>query len=449
MKQHTPPLSHQKECVKQVHRFGGSALIADEQGLGKTYEALLSVFLWERSPAIVVCPASLKWTWNREAWHHLRIRSLILNGRKPDKRTNLKGNKLVILNYQILEAWLPYLEKMEAGTLIVDECQGIKNRTTKSYKNVRRLLQHVPHFLALSGTPLTNRPSELWPVLNLLCPKEWPNFHPFAMEHCKPQRKPWGMTYNGAEKLPKLHRKMIRHCMIRRRKKEVLDLPEKIHSVVPLPLKNRKEYDKAETQFLRWLKETVGLSAAKKAQRAGKIVETGYHRRLAAKHKIPAVIDWIDDFLSNSDKKLVLMGCHQIAIQPLYKKYKNITVLVDGSVRGEKRQYAVDSFQNKKEKRLFIGNIQAAGVGLTLTAASHLAFFELDWTPGNMMQASDRVHRIGQNETTNIYYLVAENTIEERIANIIQSKASIVGSVLDGKNAETLDVHSLLLESLT
>ena len=155
----TPPLTHQKECVKQVERFEGSALIADEQGLGKTYEALLSAFIWGRDPVIVVCPASLKWTWAKEAWNHLGIRGLILNGRKPDNRTKLAGNDIVILNYQILEAWMPYLKKMKAGTLIVDECQAIKNRTTKSYKNTKELIKHVDHFLALSGTPLTNRPT--------------------------------------------------------------------------------------------------------------------------------------------------------------------------------------------------------------------------------------------------------------------------------------------------
>lgn len=443
----TEAFPHQTKCMYKVKHFGGNALIADEQGLGKTMEALLATDFCGNFPAIVVCPSSLKLVWQREARLHFGINGRVLYGRTLKENEFLSKERLVILNFEILKAWLPRLKKMGAKTLIVDECQAIKNRHSQQYKNIKELVHAVPHFLALSGTPLTNRPSEMWPVLNLLRPDIWPSFFPFAMKHCQPTRKPWGMVYNGAERLDELHADASRYCMIRRLKKDVLDLPEKITSVVPLEISNRKEYERAEKDFLKWLKERKGTSAYKKAKKAAQVVAVGYWRRMVAEQKIPAVIDWVKTFLDGTDEKLVLMGCHKLPLQKLHDQFEDIAVRLDGTVSTAKaRMQAVDSFQNDQRVRLFLGNIRAAGTGITLTAASTLAFFEIDWTPGAMEQASDRIHRIGQKRTSNICWLIAARTIEETIAEIVQEKSKVISNVLDGGNKEIISVYDSLMD---
>jgi len=160
---------------------------------------------------------------------------------------------------------------------------------------------------------------------------------------------------------------------------------------------------------------------------------------VAVRGKLNAVFEWIDNFFESSDDKLVVFAHHQFVIEAIYERYKEIAVKLTGETSMKDRQKAVDEFQNNPETRLFVGNIQAAGVGLTLTAASTAAFVELAWTPSAHTQAEDRIHRIGQRNTATIYYLVAAGTIEERIAKIIRKKAEITSVVTDGES-EKFDI---------
>ena len=161
------------------------------------------------------------------------------------------------------------------------------------------------------------------------------------------------------------------------------------------------------------------------------------------------VIKWIDDFLEINDGKIVLYCCHKKIINRLHKKYRHISVMVDGSTPTHKRKMAVDSFQKNKKIRIFIRNIRASGEGITLTAASTMAFVELDWTPGKHTQAEDRIHRIGQKNASDIYYLIAKGTIEEYLCELIQKKQKIISEVLDGtSNDNTLDIYDELEKKL-
>ncbi len=432
----TEPFAYQGEDVRQIDDFEGRALISGEMGVGKTLEALLYCFDHPNlRPIIVVCPKSLKWNWVKEARTHIGMKSVVLEGSKPSTGKLSSTTQLFIINYDILGGWLPLLVALKPQIIIGDEIHFIKSRKAKRFKYFKELCKGVPHILAISGTPLVNRPAELWNIVNLLRPKIFKSWRIFADTYCDPTLTRWGIQYNGATNLDQLHKILVDNCLIRRLKKDILkDLPPKSRFVVPLPIENPQEYRSAEKDFIKWLGKQ-SKKKAKKAKKSVSLVKMGYLKRLAASLKIKSVFEWIDNFLEDTDEKLLLFCIHKSVLHAIYDRYKKKAVFIDGSVSGEDRQKAVDTFQKSKWCRLFIGNIQAAGIGITLTAASTVVFAELDWTPGNMMQCEDRVHRIGQtSQKVQIFYLVAHRTIEEKLCEILQSKQKVLDATLDGSS---------------
>jgi len=403
-------------------------------GLGKTLEALK----WLRQnpklkPAVVVCPASLKWVWETEASMHLGMRSEILNGQKPPKRGFIGKHPLIIINYEILQYWLEYLQRLNLQVLLLDECHYIKNLRANRTKAVRKLAKRIPHIIGIGGTPLTNRPSELWPILNLIRPDHFGSLWSYRWRYCNPIRKPWGWEYKGANNLKELHRKLNSLMMIRRLKKDVLsELPDKTRQIIPMDIDNRNEYQEALNNFVTWLtrKSTV---KAERAKRAEQLVQMGYLKRLSAELKMKFVLQWIDDFLEESDGKLVLGAIHKNIIRQVHSRYKHISVVADGSVTGKKRKFVIQTFQKNKSIRLLVGNIDVIGLGHTLTAASTGALLEIPWTPAKAIQFEDRIHRIGQKKVVMIYYLIAKDTIEEKLCELLQKKQAILSATLDGK----------------
>ena len=433
-----------------IHQWMGRALLADEMGLGKTLQALYWCFKTKKArPIVVVCPASLKYNWEREASHHVSMVCEILEGQRPPKRMPTIVPPILIINYEILQYWVPFLKKIGVKVVIIDECHYIKNRRSKRYKAVKALCEGVEHVIALSGTPLTNRPAELWPTLSIIRPDKFKSFFKFAFKYCKPQKLPWGWVYNGAKNLDELHEKLSRLCMIRRLKKDVLkELPRKVRKVIPVSLTNRKEYEEAANNFINWLGR-ISPEKARKAKKSEALVMVGYLLRLCAKLKVAYVNDWIDNFLESSEGKLVVFTCHRKMIDLLHERYGKASVIVDGRVTGKHRQKAVDRFQRDPRIRIFLGNVRAAGVGLTLTAANVCVFTDLPWTPGELVQGEDRIHRIGQKSEATIYYLVARDTIEEKLCRILQEKQSILEEILDGTGSgDNLDIFNELLKTI-
>lgn len=440
---------YQEKAVRKIQHFHGRVLLADEMGLGKTLEALK----WleqnpKLRPAVVICPASLKWVWETEASLHLGMRSEVLNGQKPPRKGLTGKHPLLIINYEILQHWLEYLKELEPKVLILDEVHYIKNYRAKRTKAVNKLNKGIPNIIGIGGTPLTNRPAELWTILHLIRPDIFSSVWSYRWRYCNPVRKPWGWEYKGANNLRELHRKLNSVMMVRRLKKDVLsELPDKTRQVIPLEIEI-DEYDEALNNFIKWLTKK---SAAKveRAKRAERLVQMGYLKRLAASLKMDKVLKWVDDFLESSDGKLVLYCVHKDIIKQIHSKYKHTSVVVDGSVTGKKRKIAVKIFQNNKSIRIFIGNIKAAGVGITLTAANTLAFVEMNWTPGDHTQAEDRIHRIGQKGAAMIYYLIARGTIEENLCELIQKKQAILSAILDSKKRiNKLDIFDELQKAL-
>lgn len=427
---------YQKEGVRLISKFDGRSLLADEMGLGKTLQSL-TWYDWnfdDTALCIVVCPASLKYNWEREVLRHIGIRAAVCNGRKPPKKRRLFVKyRVIIINYDILGYWLEYLKSLKPDLIIIDEAQYAKSLAAQRTKYVTELCLDVPYVIALSGTPLTNRPAELFPVLHILWPRKYRRFHRFAWKFCDPRRNFRGRwEYKGAKNLPLLHEQLKRNGMIRRLKRDVLqDLPPISHNIVLLDIKNRKEYDDAERDFLKWL-HTKSPAKANRAARAQRMVKRGYLRRLIGELKLQAVKEWIDSFFSESDDKLIIFGIHKNVLKPLYEHYHSRAVLVDGSIVGRKRQLAVDKFQTSHKTKLFLGNVQAAGTGHTLTASRTVGLIEIPWTPGEVTQAVARAHRISQTRGVSCYYLVVYNTIEHDLIKLIQHKQGILDSTLDG-----------------
>lgn len=446
---------YQKQGVRGIEGFGLRALLADEMGLGKTIQFLASFRRNHKSctPTVVVCPASLKWNWAREAMMHIGCRAEVLEGRTPPPSSRLHPrHRLLVLNYEILPYWMDWLKDLDPQLVGIDECQYIKNREAQRTQAVKELCRGIPHVVMMSGTPLTSRPAELWPALNILQPGVFDAFTTYAWDYCQPRMGRRGWEYKGATNLDELHETLETTCMIRRRKVDVLDqLPEKTRVVIPfeLPRKSYAEYTYAEMNFTRWLAKTKGKARARRASKAAQLTRLGYLKRLAAELKYKQTVEWIDTFFDESDGKLVVFGIHQRIIKPLVERYGKLAVFVDGSVTGRKRQVAVDKFQENANTRLFIGNLKAAGVGLNLTAAHTVGFGELGWTPGEHTQGEDRIHRIGQRDAATCYYLVARGTIEEDLCRILQEKQAILEATLDGKGSgDDLDIFDQLMNCI-
>jgi SWI/SNF-related matrix-associated actin-dependent regulator 1 of chromatin subfamily A len=443
----------QEEGVRQIYNFGGRALLADEMGLGKTIQALQWIRkIPKRRPVIIITPASMKFTWQAEAAMHFGMRTEVIEGHRKGRRP-LPSGDVIILNYDLLRSWLPALIRANPKCLIIDEVQFIKNLDARRTKCVLKLANDVPSVssvVGLSGTPITNRPIEFWPVLQAIRPDLYPSFTKFAWRYCKPKYTPWGWQFNGSAHESELNRILLRECMIRRLKKDVLpELPDKVRRAVSFKLKSYLEYNEAEKNFLGWLKKQSPVRA-KRAKKSQALTKVGYLLRLVAKLKLEWTTKWIEEFLeANPGEKLVGFTMHTFVIDHLKQKFGHRCVFVDGRVTGRMRAETVRQFQSNKRIDLFLGQWTAAGIGITLTAAHNFAAFDFPWTPGDLVQGEDRIHRIGQKKNCHIHYLAVLGTIEEKLIKILKKKSKILDAILNGgRRVGTLDIFDVLLREM-
>ncbi len=446
---------YQLEACNEIDWFDGRSLIALDPGLGKTGTSLHYIKQHPQcTPCLIICPASVKYHWKSEAKRWAGIDATVLEGLRP-YQLSVK-NKAVIINYtlvsgrkKIKENWVDYLRTLKFKTVIIDECQSIGGKSKQS-ENVKELCRGVPHILALSGTPAVNRPIELFNTLSILKPKEFRSRIRFASRYCNPQWTPWGWDYTGCSNSEELHEVLLDACMVRRRKCDVLkELPEKIREVIPISLSDELEYNRANTDFLEWLKNQ-SFELAEQAGKAEEITKVGYLLRLAAQLKVTSVVEWINNFLAETDEKLVVGAIHKGMIKALREKTKAKSVLIDGDVTGHKRKEQIDIFREDSKCRVCFGNIKAMGTGTDgLQIAHHIAIVELGWTPGGMIQLEDRCHRIGVKDTVFSYWLISSGTIEEKLAKILQQKQENLSNIFDGgKNEDDIVVYNQLLREM-
>lgn len=456
----------QKKGVSFIESKDGRAIIADEMGLGKTAQSLAWLHLHpELRPALIIVPATLKLNWEKEInmWIPNPGKIQILYGERPTE-PDLYGD-LIIINYDILPneyetfigpdkkkhkkpvkftGWVDYLLQLKPHVLILDEIHYIKENSSYRTKAVKSF-NKVPHVIGLSGTPALNRPIELHNALQLVNRKLIPDRMTYAFRYCGAKHNGFGWDFNGSSNEEELH-EILQCIMIRRKKVDVLkELPAKIYSYVPIKLDNQKEYDEVESNFLDWLLANRGEEATERASKAEAFTKIEVLKQVSIKGKIAQIVDWIKNFL-DINGKLVIFATHTSTINHIVNKFQGISVKLDGTVSMVDRDKAVESFQNDQNIRLFVGMMdkegKPAGMGITLTASSHVAFAELQWSPYVLDQAADRCHRIGQKDNVTIHYLLAAGTIEEDIALLIDEKRKVLDQILDGKNPED---ESLLL----
>jgi hypothetical protein len=405
------------------------AFIADEQGLGKTVEALAALEADDAFPAIVVCPASLKLNWEREARRWLAHRSVaVLEGRAIGPRRA----DIVILNYEIVAAHREALGRIRPKALVVDESHYVKNPQAKRTQAVRKLAASVaPNGLrlALSGTPVLNHAEELVSQLRVIGRLE--DFGSGAQ---------FARRFRGELSEERLHWHLRRRCFVRRLKSEVLpQLPAKRQVVVPVALSNEREYRLAEEDVIAWLRsqplDLRELNARIAATlRAERLAQLGTLQRLAARGKLGAALSWIADFLE-SGEPLVVFARHIEVQDAVLARFPEAAHLL-GRDSTPARDATVAAFQAPDGPQLLIGATRVAAQGITLTRASNVAFLELEWTPAMHDQAEDRCHRIGQHDAVTAWYLLAADTIDETMAALIQRKRGIVAAVTDGRQVD-------------
>lgn len=454
--------THQKEGIAFL-KERGRAILADEMGLGKTRQAIVAAGEESDKTVLVVCPASLKINWEREIHMVYRedIVAVISGGDAEEAQAKVDfGHEVsettawIVVNYDILEKHKDWIRERvkagEIGTVIFDEAHYVKDTRAIRTKASLAIAEHAPSVYCLTGTPVMNRPIELFALLRAVK-------HPLAYkdgESVSTLRKAYGKRYcgayfhrlgytgrgfwdeSGATRLPEL-REMTRDIFLRRTKDEVLDLPEKIVSVVPVELtpESRRQYDGAWDEYLEWVAQHPENRDIGNIMSAQALIELGKLKQVCSLAKLDRIAADIDNAVEQGSKVIVFSQyTHTIRVLSALLREKKIGfTTLTGEDDQDSRQSAVDRFQNDDECKVFVANIKAGGVGITLTAASIVIFADMDWSPAIHRQAEDRAHRIGQTGTVNVYYYVAESTIEEDVIDILTQKQETIGTLTGGE----------------
>ncbi len=421
------------------------AFLADEQGLGKTIEALAALEADGAYPAVVVCPANLKLNWMREIGRWLPHRTVeALSGTGGDGAS--PSAEITVLNYEILSARLPALGAAEPQAVVLDESHYCKNPAAKRTQAVQRLCATLPSegmVLALTGTPVLNRPGELISQLRVIGRLE--DFGSGAQ---------FGERFRGPDAHMRLHWHLRARCLVRRLKSEVLpQLPPKTRAVVPVELDNESEYRLAERDLIAWLRtqpldlrELDARVAA--ALRAERLVRLNALKLLAARGKLHAALAWIHDFCS-SGERLVVFAHHREVQRAILDRFPSALHIL-GTDSPAARDAALRAFQesDREDNQMIVCSMEVAGQGLTLTRSSSVAFLELDWTPAKHDQAEDRCHRIGQQDAVTAYYLLAADTVDETISSLLERKRAVIGAVTDGREEDEEGIVEGLVREL-
>jgi SWI/SNF-related matrix-associated actin-dependent regulator 1 of chromatin subfamily A len=435
------------------------AILADDMGLGKTRQSIVA--LTEAAPTgpwLVVSPASVKRNWARE-----------ITAARPADPVHVVGPELppssgydgwVVVNYDLLAKHLAALSALPWTGLVFDEAHYLKNHTSQRSKHSRQLIGGAQDAFvhALTGTPLTNRPRDLFPLLQLVGHPMAKSFLSFAKRYCEAYHNGYGWVTDGASNLDEL-RVQLHGVMLRRTKDEVLDLPPKLRSWVPVPVPENT--GKRETRLvletliagaLERVRGRGGSDAAAstpiRLRRSGgsaadvarvRLLGSLTKARLAiARAKAANTIEFVEGVLAQGEKAIVFSYFDE-PVQRIAEHFGEQAVVLTGATPTAKRQALVDRFQDDPGVRVMVANVIAGGVGITLTAARQVIFNDLDWVPANHWQAEDRAYRIGQTNTVNVTYFAAEGTIDEFVAHALRTKAALIEAVVEGRGEVPVD----------
>jgi len=440
-------MNFQKEGLDFLLKSSGNALLADEMGLGKTVQTLSYVSTEKQTfPVLIVAPLVTLNNWEREIEKFLKKKSRngrILESNSPSvtlirtgKSKELPQTDIYVINYELLLKRSADLEKVGIRTIVCDEVHNLRSKTTQKYKAVKKLaaLPTVQYRIGLSGTPIYNRGSEIWPIIDILKPGLLGSFKEFCEYFCYVNDK--GKAIVLENKRASLRNELQKHVMLRRKKADVLkELKDKVRY---------KEVIASDTDY--YLEELDKIW--KKLEDEQKEAQTefsksaSYHRaiqserQIAGVAKLPHVINFVKNIMEIEES--VVVFCHHKVIHKLLheslQEFSPVSII--GGQTDSTRQDQIDKFQ-KGESKLMIAGIRAGNVGINLTKAKYVIFAELDWSPAIHRQAEDRLHRIGQKNTVFAYYLIGNGTLDDHVASILVDKSYEIDAIMD----ETVDTY--------
>lgn len=427
-----PPFDYQRQGIQYMieHKrcFNG-----DDMGLGKTMQSIAAVSIARAYPCLVIAPATMKVTWQREFQRFIGKQAIILSDANKDnwhKHFETGTCNVFITNYESVKKY--FVSRVRGRTtvknivldkragmfksVIIDESHRCCNTTALWSLYLEALCANKEYIWLLTGTPIVTSNEDLIQQLRIMRRiDDFGGAARFRERYCQGTDK--------SSNLYELHYRLWQSCYFRRDKSLALkDLPEKTRQYLTVDIDNRQEYEFAENDLIRYLMEYESASDSKlrSAARATAMVQINHLRQISARGKMKEAINFIHDVIDGGDK-LIVFAFHKTVIADIMKAFPG-TVTVTGSDSQEKKQAAIDKFQNTPDCRLIALNYKSGGVGITLTAASRTLFIEFPWTASDCEQAECRAHRNGQKNAVNCYYLLARNTIDERILEIIQKE---------------------------
>jgi SWI/SNF-related matrix-associated actin-dependent regulator 1 of chromatin subfamily A len=442
--EHRPPLSHQKDAVEKLvgsKRF----ILADDMGLGKTTSTIIAALETGAKKILIICPASLKINWEREIANYSDRTVYIAEGKKFSTE-----HDFVIVNYDILKNFHDPKDKensllVKSGfeLVILDEAHMISNAQAQRTKIINNFVKDVKRVWLLTGTPMTSRPMNYYNLLNIIESPVAQNWMAYAIRYCQGyqfragNRKVWNVT--GASNLEEL-RDRTSGQILRRLKEDVLDLPDKI--ITPVYLRtSSKEYKDLMGEYYEWLENKKEESSSLTVQ-FSKLMKV---RKVIANEKVKQTIEFAENIIEQG-KKVIIFTNFTDTLQLIHNHFGKQSVYLDGSCNKVQRQHAVDQFQDNEKIKVFVGNLKAAGVGLTLTSAEVVIMNDLSFVPAEHAQAEDRAYRYGQKNNVLVYYPIFENTIEGVIYDILNTKKKIIGTVMGDEVSESVDVVEEILK---
>ena len=433
---HRPPLEHQKEAVEKLagsRRF----ILADDMGLGKTTATIIAALETGSKKILIICPASLKINWQREIENYSDRPVFISEGKKFSTESDF-----VIVNYDILKNFHDTKEKDNSllnqsnfDLVILDEAHMISNPQAQRTKIINHFVKDIKRVWLLTGTPMTSRPMNYYNLLNIIESPVAQNWMAYAIRYCQGyqfmagRRKVWNVT--GASNLEELRDRTSKQ-ILRRLKEDVLDLPDKIISPVYLRLKS-KEYEELMGEYYDWFDNKKDESSSLTVQ-FSKLMKV---RKVIANEKTKQTIEFAENIIEQG-KKVIIFTNFTDTLQTIYQHFGKQAVYLDGSCSKPHRQNAVDEFQENDKIKVFVGNLKAAGVGLTLTAAEVVIMNDLSFVPAEHAQAEDRAYRYGQKSNVLVYYPLYENTIEGAVYDILNRKKEIIRTVMGDQQPENV-----------
>lgn len=432
---------YQVDALEAIHNFNGRALLALDMGLGKTIVALAAVEHYRQWPVVVISPACMTHQWKKEA---LAFTSLSAEDIYVVEGKEIPCNaQMYVLSYERATRKCLDVAMLNPGMVVLDESHYIKNRKAKRTKQLVPLCRQAPRVLLLTGTPVLNRPEELWSQLQALG-VSFGSYHEFGMKYCAASMRNVGRgrlvwDYSGASRTKELNSLLRSSCMIRKTKAEIADqLPEKRRAKIVIEGLARPACLEAVESLIETALREEG-SAAKawarithSSSNMAANMFTAYKE--TAELKAPASAQIVAELASGGP--LVVFAHHKVTVDMIVARLIAAgisSVRITGAESPAQKQHAVESFQ-AGVAMVAVCSLKAASTGITLTAASDMVIAEMPFSPGDALQAENRIHRIGQKCGVLIRYLVAQETLDEVLWRMIARKDSLVGSLIDGSS---------------